>query len=210
MIVTDIVEYSKSKYKVFIDGEFAFVLYKGELRQLKIKTGEEIGIDTYKSITEDVLVKRAKLRAMHLLEKRPYTEYVMRTKLKESMYSNEIIDLAIDYLKSYKYIDDYSYAVLYIQTYSASKSVKRLKQDLGMKGVKGNDIDKALNDCMDNDELADEGELIRNILRKRGFGNSSMTDKEIAKTVNYLAGKGFSFEKIRYEMRHYIDDTDYC
>lgn len=210
MIVTDILEYSKSKYKVFIDGEFAFVLYKGELRQLKLKCGEEIGIDTYKTITEELLVKRAKLRAMHLLEKRPYTEYVMRSKLRESMYSNEIIDLAIDYLKSYKYIDDYSYAVLYIETYSSNKTVKRIKQDLLMKGVKSTDIDKALQSCLDNGELCDEGEMIRAILKKRGFGINQMSEKDIAKTVNYLAGKGFSFDKIRYEMRHYIDDSSFC
>ena len=32
--------------------------------------------------------------------------------------------------------------------------------------------------------------------------------KEIAKTYNYLMNKGFSFDIIKYEMRHYIDDMD--
>ena len=33
MIVTDIAEQSASKVKIEIDGAFAFVLYKGELRK---------------------------------------------------------------------------------------------------------------------------------------------------------------------------------
>jgi len=208
MIVTDIVEYSKSKYKIFIDGEFAFVLYKGELRQFKIKKDEELGRDVYDEINNVVLVKRCKLRAMHLLEKRPYTEYVMRSKLKESMYSDEIIDVSIDYLKGFKYIDDYSYCVQYIETYSTNKSVKRLKQDLMQKGVKAAIIDEAVDNCRDNDELGDEGAMIQSILRKRGFGQGGMTQKEIAKTYNYLMNKGFAFDIIKYEMRHYIDEED--
>ena len=39
MTVTKITEISKSKLKITIDEEFAFVLYKGELSAYKIKAG---------------------------------------------------------------------------------------------------------------------------------------------------------------------------
>ena len=42
MMVTKIEEINNKKVRVFIDNEFAFVLYKGELRLYKIKEGEEI------------------------------------------------------------------------------------------------------------------------------------------------------------------------
>ena len=45
MVVTEIAEATKAKYKIFIDNEFAFVLYKGELRTYKIRQGEEITED---------------------------------------------------------------------------------------------------------------------------------------------------------------------
>ena len=41
MIVTDIVEFDKKRKKVYIDGEFAFVLYSGELRDYDIKKDKE-------------------------------------------------------------------------------------------------------------------------------------------------------------------------
>ena len=40
MLVTQVTELSKSRSKVYIDQEFAFVLYKGELRLYHIKESD--------------------------------------------------------------------------------------------------------------------------------------------------------------------------
>ena len=206
MKVTALVEITKAKYKVFIDGEFAFVLYRGELRQLKVALNQDLDETTYNTIITEIIPKRAKLRAMHLLEKRPYTEYGMRTKLKENSYSDEIIDLVIDYLKGYKYIDDVAYATLYFETYSSAKSVKRMELDLRNKGVKSDAIDKAREHCAELGELPDEHRMIRELIKKKGFPKDDATQKDIAKLANYLMGKGFSYDAVNYELRHYIED----
>lgn len=200
MIVTDIVEFSKAKYKIFIDNEFAFVLYKGELRQLNIRTDKEITQDAYYEITGTILPKRAKLRAMHLLEKRPYTERAMRDKLKEGMYSQDIIDEAIDYLKGFRYIDDYNYALQYIDTYTESKTVKRIEQDLKQKGIKADIITKAISERRDEGELGDERAMIRRLLEKKHYSYSEADAKEKSKIMSYLFNKGFSVDNIRKEM----------
>ena len=59
MKVTQIVDLSKSRSKVYIEQEFAFVLYKGELRLYKIKEDAEMDEETYRTIMEEVLPKRA-------------------------------------------------------------------------------------------------------------------------------------------------------
>ena len=46
MLITQIEELSKSRSRIFIDEEFAFVLYKGELRSFRIRLGEETAIRT--------------------------------------------------------------------------------------------------------------------------------------------------------------------
>ena len=68
MIVTDIVELTKSRCRVFIDGSFAFVLYKGELRKYSVEKDKEITAEVYSELTALVLPKRAKMRSMKLLE----------------------------------------------------------------------------------------------------------------------------------------------
>ena len=92
MVVTQISEVSKSRCKVYIDQEFAFVLYKGELRLYKLAEGKEIAQKTYDELMNIVLPKRAKLRAMNLLQKRSYTEKQLRDKLKEGFYPEKIMD----------------------------------------------------------------------------------------------------------------------
>ena len=201
MIITDITELSKSKYKIFIDDEFAFVLYKGELRQYGIKKDEEIKKENYDEIITKVIPKRAKLRAMHLLEKRPYTERDMRNKLREGMYDQDAIDEAIDYLKSFGYIDDKAYAIQYIDTYTQNRSVRRLEQDLMKKGISKDVIGEVLAIKRDEGELGDEESMIRNLLEKRGFDPESADSKMIAKTVRFLYQKGFSAETIARVMR---------
>ena len=111
MIVTDIVELDKKRNKIFIDGEFAFVLYKGELREYGIKANAELSQSSYEEIVGTLLSKRAKLRAMNLLQKKDYTEKQLRDKLKEGLYPQELVDEAIAYVKSYKYLDDERFAL---------------------------------------------------------------------------------------------------
>ena len=91
MIVTDITELTKAKTRVYLDGEFAFVLYKGELRLYNIKKEQELSEETYTEIVCEVLPKRAKKRCLLLLQKKDYTEEELRRKLRDNEYPSEII-----------------------------------------------------------------------------------------------------------------------
>ena len=95
MLVTQVTELSKSRSKVYIDQEFAFVLYKGELRLYHIKEGQQLSEEDHRTIMQEVLPKRAKLRAMNLLQGREYTTAQLRTKLQQGFYPAEIIEQAI-------------------------------------------------------------------------------------------------------------------
>ena len=70
MTVTEIAEVSKNRSKVYIDGEFAFVLYHSELRRFRIEEGGSLSREDYRTILEELLPKRARMRAMNLLQKR--------------------------------------------------------------------------------------------------------------------------------------------
>lgn len=114
MLITGISEFDRKRSKIFIDEEFAFVLYKGELKLYGIKEQEEISEAAYNEIVGGVLVKRARLRAANLLAKREYTEHQIRCKLKEGGYPLICIDTAIEFMKEYHYLDDERYANFYL------------------------------------------------------------------------------------------------
>ena len=144
--VTEIVPLDKKRSKVFLDHEFAFVLYKGELHSLKLSEGTLISQEMKEYIEKDILTKRAKLRAMNLLKTRSYTEAKLSEKLRQGLYPEKIVQEAIAYVKSYRYIDDYQYAKDYIAYHFEDKPEKRLVLDLQRKGISKDIIDNALSE----------------------------------------------------------------
>ena len=143
MVVTDIIEVTKAKSRVFLDGEFAFVLYKGELRLYKIRKNEEVSEETVAEILHTLLPKRAKKRSLMLLQKKDYTEMELRHKLLDGEYPQQAVDEAIEYVKSFQYIDDERYCRAYINCYASKWSKQQITMKLLAKG-----IDKRLTDTI--------------------------------------------------------------
>ena len=147
-----------------------------------------------KKIKEEVILKRAKLRALHLLNDMDRTESQLRTKLKQGLYPEDIVEQAIAYVKSFGYIGDASYARRYITSRQKSKSKKEIYAELCRKGVARDEIDAAMEECYED---IDETAAIKEILRKKRFDIQKATDLEKQKLYGYLARKGFSYDGIR-------------
>ena len=198
MIVTDIVEVTKAKSRVFLDGEFAFVLYKGELRLYKIQKGKEMEQDILDEICQVLLPKRAKKRSMMLLQKKDYTEEELRRKLKEGEYPKEAIEEAVSYVKSFRYIDDDRYCRAYINCYGFKWSRQQIMTKLMNKGLDKKKIIQVYEEMMHEGEIEDvEERLIQDILRKKQYDAETADWKMRQKMYNHLAYKGFSSDKIR-------------
>lgn len=196
MIVTEIQEITKAKVKVFLDYEFAFVLYKGELRTYGICKESEIAEETYRMILEEVLQKRAKLRCMYLLKSRDYTKYSLEDKLRKEYYPEEVITNAVSYVCSYGYVDDRRYARSYINYAGKTKSRKQIEFDLAKKGVSKADVEAAYVELGETDDLVSEESLIQALLVKKHYKNESASTEERRKIIGFLYRKGFSLDKI--------------
>lgn len=200
MKVTQIVELSKTRSKVYIEQEFAFVLYKGELRLYQIREGEDLNEEDYRRIMEEVLPKRAKLRAMNLLKEREYTVAQLRSKLSQGYYPDNVIQEALDYVEAYHYTDDLRYAVSYITYNENIKSRKRIEQDLFSKGISKETVVQAWSEWEDQGGTSDERAMIRKLLEKKHYNLECTDYKEQQKLFVFLMRKGFSGETIRKVM----------
>ena len=143
MTVTKIEPLSKTRYKVYLDGQFAFTLYKGELSRYHIAEESVIEDDIYDSLRL-IVIKRAKLRAMHLLSDMGRTESQLRTKLKQGGYAEDAVEAAIRYVKSFGYINDMEYARSFIDSRKDRKSKKELYAALLQKGVPAEIVEQDL------------------------------------------------------------------
>ncbi len=194
MIITKIEELTKTRYKIYVDGEFAFVLYKGELSRYHLKEETKLTEATYENLYKLVL-KRGKLRALHLLNDMGRTEYQLCDKLEKGGYPKEVISEVLAYVKSFGYIDDRNYARNFISAKKGSKSKRQIQVQLLQKGVSSEIISEILAECYEEEDVYD---AIEKALSRRRFDPDSEDENYLQKHLMYLARKGFSYGDIRH------------
>lgn len=193
MVVTNIEAVTNAKYKIYIEGEYAFVLYKKELSHYHIAVGQEIEEKVYREIRTEIVAKRAKLRAMHLLNAMGRTELQLRQKLERDGYPEDIIEGAVSYVKSFGYVNDENYARVFIEGRKDKKSRKELFAALVQKGIDKEVVERVFEEYYEED---DARSAIAKILKKRHYDPENSDRKEMQKIFCFLTRKGFRHEDI--------------
>ncbi|MCC8141728.1 MAG: recombination regulator RecX [Lachnospiraceae bacterium] len=196
MIILEIKKQKKGKLLVRTDEVGTFPVYEKEAAAFHLEEGAEIPDGEWERLCSEVLSKRAKKRALHLLEQMDRTEFQLRQKLKGDHYPDFLVDEAVEYVKSYHYIDDLRYAESYLRYQQEKKSRLQIKNTLLKRGVPADLIDQAF----EEEYEADEGELIARILEKRGYDPEKSDPDETRRTYQYLLRRGFSVSEIRRGM----------
>ena len=197
LLVTEVIPREKGRTSIRFDNGMEVLLYKGEVRKLCLQEQTVISREKYDEIIYEILGTRAKKRAMFLLERMDRTEHQLRDKLMQNGYPAVCVDLAIDYVKKYHYIDDLRYATNYISYQQKRKSRQKLKIDLLTKGIDKNVIEQALDEAFDSDEQI----KIRQLLEKKHYDPKECDRKEKQKTYQYLMRRGFKGSDILHVMK---------
>ena len=205
MTVTEIRPVTKQKYQIEVEGHSPFVLYKGEVFRYHIEKDREISPEIYKEIIEEVLTKRAKLRALHLLEQGDRTKKDLEEKLLKNGYPPEAAEAALAYVESFHYIDDKRYALSYIQNQSGRKGRARIQMELRRKGVPQEYIDQAFQEM---EEETDTEAVIRELVQKKRRGQGPMDEKEKQRLYGFLLRRGFSTSDILCVLREFSEDDE--
>lgn len=196
--VLQIEKLSGRKRRLRFDNADDCIVYLSEIRGLALEEGREISIQTYQYLIRDVIGKRAKKRALHLLEQMDRTEQQLREKLLTSGYPQICVDSAIDYVKSFHYLDDRRYAQNFTRYRKENLSRMQIQQKLMTKGV-ARDL---IADAIESEYDTDESLHIRKILEKKHFSAEKADDGEFRRVYNYLMRRGFRSTDILEEMKH--------
>lgn len=197
MKVTQIEEFTKSRVRITVDEEITFVLYKSEQHKFHIRPDEEIEETDLHTILEELLPKRARLRAMNLLKNREYTVKQLHDKLKQGGYPESVIGDALDYVGSFRYTDDLRYAVNFIRNHQGDRSRRRIEQDLTGRGIERNLLEKAWAEWEGEGGSQNEQAMIQALLAKKGFDSQTAAPRDRQKMFAFLMRKGFSGEQVR-------------
>ena len=197
MTVTKIESLGKKRYLIKSGNTPLFVLYGQELKSYGLEEEKEISRECYGEILESVLKKRALLRCLHLLERKDYTEWQLRQKLREGYYPDEVADLTMEDLKGYGYLDDSRYAERYMEYKLKSKSLRAVITDLKQKGISRDIIDSAMEHFDYEKTREDQRNTIVKLLTKRHYYDNAGDPKEKARQYRFLAGKGYDAGDIK-------------
>ena len=99
MTVTDIKQQKKdkSRYSVYIDGEYAFSLIMEDILYFGLKIGEDISDSVYDYITETTLYIKAQDSALKYLGYRMRTEKEIEDRLISEDYGEEVCQKVMDF-----------------------------------------------------------------------------------------------------------------
>jgi regulatory protein len=186
----------KGKYKVCLDSGECYTLYRSEIKSLGLREGDILTEENHEKLLYDMIGKRAKKRALHLLEQMDRTESQLREKLLAAGYPKECIEEAILYLYQYHYLDDLRYARNFIRYRQDKLSRLQLKQKLMAKGISKEHIEIAL----EEEFSADETSQIATLLEKKHYQGEGKDTAQFRKTYQYLLRRGFLSGDILKEM----------
>lgn len=191
MIVTKI-KRNRLNYDVYIDEELSFTLTDEGLYKSRLKTGVEIEqTEHLNEIIREDEIKRCKNRALRIITDSPKSASKVAEKLKKENFSDSAISHALDFLGEYSFIDDQRLAEsITKKAVRANSSVRQIKNSLYKKGIKKEDIEKAVSE-VDSDQ---EEENAVKVAIKKYNTLKSKSDEEVLRKVYYtLSYKGFSY-----------------
>lgn len=203
MLVTKIESGKNKRYRVFGDDTYLFALYKNELKRYQIEENAMLEDSVISSILDEIIYKRAKERALYLLEKRPLTVSVLRDKLRYHDYPEAVVEKVIAFLEQYHYLDDMDYIRMYTGTYGSKKSKKQIVYDLMRKGISKSLIDIYFEENEYSEQEGFEKQFERYV-RGKDLGNLAIRQK----VFRYFYGKGFTVSMIETALRSRMELED--
>ena len=96
MQIQEIIRGKKGKLTIRLEGGLSFPIYEKEAAKYRMTEGGTLSDQEWNEICTEILEKRAKRRALYILQRMERTEYQLRQKLQENGYPEEIVEFGIN------------------------------------------------------------------------------------------------------------------
>lgn len=180
-----------NRINVYLDGEFAFGVARIVAAWLSI--GQELDDEQIAGLQQQDAGEVALDNAVKFISYRSRTEAEIRRKLSEKGFSDLEIEKVLERLRSNGLVADEQYARSWVESRSAThpRSRRLMSMELRQKGVSDSDISKALDESVDDDELAYQAAMqYAHRLAKFEW------DKFRERLSGYLLRRGFTYGTI--------------
>lgn len=207
MKITDVTEQktNKNRVSVFVDERYSFSLDSADALRLGVRRGAEITEEDILNYNIESNLSKAKSKAFDIIMRKPVTEKELRKKLFEKGYDKSIIDMVVETMYEYNYLNDLEYCRSFIE-YAVGKGwgEAKIRFELKRKGADEESIISALEAFEDTPD-----DRIYDILQNK-FSDVDMSDyKQKQKVMRFFASRGFDFDSIKTAISRFCDDGEY-
>jgi regulatory protein len=191
-----------NRINIYLDGEYAFGLARIVAAWLKI--GQILSEEDIERLKQQDTFEVAYQKSLRFLSYRPRSETEMRRKLNEQGFEAAVIDSTIQRLKENNLLGDERFAQDWVENRSAfrPRSKRLLALELRQKGVAEEEIQKALAETEDENNLAYQTAVA--YARRLASVDWETFRKRLGA---YLARRGFSYGTIAPVLRRVWEET---
>lgn len=180
---------NKEKFNLFVNGQF----YSSVLKETAIANNFFVGKQIEQSLLDCIITesesKQAFNKASDYLATRLHSKQELKLKLLKRGFCMQAIDIALNKLQQYGYINDTAFAQLYVEA-NNKLSKQMLYNKLFAKGIDKQVIDNVLQGVSNHAQLDVAINLTQKYLKNKSFEDCK------SKLYAYLVRKGFTYELI--------------
>ncbi len=179
----------KTRCNIYVDGRFFCGLGMETVVKNRLKVGQAVTEESLSAMQLESEKAAAFDKALTHLSATRKTEKQIRDFLTKKGYLPAVCDYVADKLREYAFIDDREYAKAYLESATKKKGSRLIRMELRQKGLGDEEIDGALEELDEGQELLSAQAILQKYLRGKPL------DKEtLQKAYRYLLGKGFDYE----------------
>lgn len=199
--IVDIDTYKGETVFIEIEGGEKYFVHQSMIYEFHLQKGMEIPPSALEEVLNENLYRKAKERALYLLDNREYGYAELFKKLEEN-YDEDICYRVCNKLAELHLIDDRRYAARLAEYYSCTKKFGkyRAKQEIMRRGISSALADESLAEYED-----DSVERLRELVERKY--ERKLTDRKSAEKVRAaLVRQGYSFSDIKEVLSEYEFD----
>ncbi len=185
---------NRGRVNIYLDGKFAFGIDLTNFVLLHLKVDQELSEKEVAEIVKKVEFQKALDKVLRFATVRQRSEKEIYDYFKRKRIHVLIHEYIIEKLRHFELLDDEKFAKWWVEQRQAfrPKAKRILTQELRIKGIKPEIIDKVLGETK-----IDEEKMARELLAKKAYKWGGLEPRLARqKKSQYLAGKGFSWEVI--------------
>lgn len=192
---------NSDRFSLFHDNLFLIGVSSQTLTSYSLKEGTRLTRDLYNKLVYAEELRAAKDRAYRLLARRDHGSEELRRKLLNKDLDSNVVEEVIFQCREKDLLNDYSYASSFAHDkfHLRSWGPRKIESALFSKGIPPNVITRVISDLQEQINPVEAcTELV--LKRRKHFLREPDSFKREQKIFRYLAGKGYSSEKIKQAM----------